>query len=273
MSHSPVIEDAWTPLREFTAARIALGRAGVSLSTRAHLAFQLDHARARDAVWSPLDPAGLTQRLSDWPGGVLSLRSQATDRATYLRRPDLGRRLHPDDADHLEANPMNGADVALILADGLSPQAVNRQAPLLAKALRESLQAQGFTVSPLCLVQQGRVAIADEIGALLHARLSLILIGERPGLSAPESLGAYLTFAPRDGRTDAERNCVSNIREGGLSIDAATITLLHLIGESLRRGLSGVALKDDQPSPRIFVDADQITEQMTDPSQFQPDST
>jgi ethanolamine ammonia-lyase small subunit len=218
-------------LRAFTPARVGIGRTGHSLTTAELLRFQLDHARARDAVHEPLDPASL---------GIphTLLHSAAPDRAAYLRRPDLGRRLAPDT--RLE---LGDYDAAFIIADGLSAPAVHRHAVPLLNAITPRLD--GWRLAPLTVVVQGRVAIGDEIGQRLGARLSVVLIGERPGLTSPDSLGVYLTWDPRPGRTDADRNCISNIRAEGLSYEAAAGTLVMLMQAARTRGLSGVALKDE----------------------------
>src|SRR5215472_9339326 len=201
-------------LRSYTPARVALGRTGHSLPSAEVLRFRLDHARARDAVHEPLDPASL---------GIahVLLHSAAPDRATYLRRPDLGRRLAADT--RLERGDY---DAAIVIADGLSAPAVHRHAAPLLAALRPKLE--GWTLAPVCVVLQGRVAIGDEIGERLGARMVAMLIGERPGLSSPDSLGVYLTWDPRPGRTDAERNCVSNVRTEGMSYAAAAQKLEFL---------------------------------------------
>jgi len=216
-------------LRSFTPARVALGRTGHSLPTAELLRFRLDHARARDAVYEPLDPASL---------GIphILLRSAAPDRATYLRRPDLGRRLSAesrlDRADY---------DAAIVIADGLSAPAVHRHAVPLLDALLPKLA--DWKVAPLCVALQARVAIGDEIGERLGARLVVVLIGERPGLTSPDSLGIYVTWDPRPGRTDAERNCISNVRSEGLSFAAAAEMLFMLMNTARQRRLTGVALQ------------------------------
>jgi ethanolamine ammonia-lyase small subunit len=241
------VEDPWSDLRALTPARIALGRAGGSLPTAELLGFQAAHAAARDAVWTALDTDRLEADLAGLGLPLVRLASAASDRATYLRRPDLGRRLDPASAARLAgAAPVDGCDVALVLGDGLSATAVQAHAPALALALAGLLRERGLRLGPVALVTQARVAVGDPVGAALRARASLILLGERPGLGSPDSLGAYLTFAPRPGRTDAERNCVSNIRPEGLPVTAAAELLGWLLGEALRRGLSGVALKDDR---------------------------
>jgi ethanolamine ammonia-lyase small subunit len=223
-----VTEDGWTGLRELTAARIALGRAGHSLPTRELLAFQMAHARARDAVHRELDP-GLHS-------GFL-LHSAARDRAEYLRRPDLGRKLNADSSARLQRGEW---DAVIILADGLSATAVNRHARPVVDALMPLLER--WQIAPLCIAEQARVALADEIGEKIGASLSLILIGERPGLSSPDSLGAYITWSPRVGRADAERNCVSNIRPEGLALVLAAQRIAALMHAARDRRLTGVDL-------------------------------
>jgi ethanolamine ammonia-lyase small subunit len=225
-------------LRAVTPARIALGRAGSALPTRAHLDFQLAHARARDAVRMPLDVPAFRQRL---PGDSIAVRSAVADRAEYLKRPDLGRRLDPASVGQL--NTTGGDNLAcIVIADGLSALAVDRQAPGVVSVLVPALVADGWRVAPIVVVEHGRVAIGDDIGERCGATAVVVLIGERPGLSAPDSLGAYFTFAPRVGRTDAERNCISNIRPEGLALDRAAAQLAWLFAESRRRRLSGLAL-------------------------------
>lgn len=242
----------WDALRSFTDARIALGRAGVSLPTTAHLAFQLAHAQARDAVQLPFDALGIQADLQGLGRPTLRLHSQATDRAMYLQRPDLGRRL---DAASLQAlaewqtrqGDAPGFDVAFVLVDGLSSLAIHQNAVALVTLMLQRLQldTQPWTVAPLSVVAQGRVAIGDEVGAALRANTVVVLIGERPGLSSPDSLGLYLTWAPQVGTTDAARNCISNVRPAGLSIDTAAQTLHRLLAQARQRQLTGVALKDD----------------------------
>ena len=242
------VRDAWHSLRQHTHARIALGRAGVSQTTADHLAFQWDHACARDAVWSDLDVPLLLAGMSDAGIEALALHSRATDRATYLKRPDLGRQLSVSD-ESLVLQRMSGVtppDVALVIADGLSARAVQEQAVPMLTALMARIGERGWSVGPVCVVQQGRVAIGDGIGELMGARLCILLIGERPGLSSAASMGAYLTWNPRVGRTDAERNCVSNIHAGGLSLAAGLDAIWYLASESMRLRLTGVELKDER---------------------------
>lgn len=240
---SPISTDPWHKFATLTPARIALGRSGASLPTREILKFDLAHALARDAVHQPLDIAELAARWQAAGGSpVIEVSSQAADRLTYLQRPDLGRRL--DDASAASLIARAGPyDLAIVLADGLSAPAVQRHAMPLVEALLPGVAH--LKVAPLVLARQGRVALGDEIGALLGARLMLILLGERPGLSAPDSLGAYLTYAPQVGRLDAARNCVSNIRNEGLSPVAAAGKLVWLINAALARQLTGLKLKDD----------------------------
>jgi ethanolamine ammonia-lyase small subunit len=226
-------------LREYTSARVALNRAGSSLATREVLDFQLAHAQARDAVNAVLDIASLLQGLQERGLGSLVLQSAARDRSTYLRHPELGRTLTAESAAKLAPAPW---DVVFVIADGLSALAVVRHAlPVLDQVL--PLLDTDWSVGPVCVVEQGRVAIGDAIGASLQAKSSVVLIGERPGLSSPDSLGAYITWSPRPGRKDAERNCISNIRPEGLGYAPAARMLSFYLHESLRRKLSGVALK------------------------------
>jgi ethanolamine ammonia-lyase small subunit len=224
-------------LRLFTPARVALGRTGHSVPTAELLRFQLDHARARDAVFQELDPGSL---------GVphVLLRSSAGNRAAYLRRPDLGRTLSEGSRTLLQPGDY---DAAIAIADGLSATAVHHHAVPLLQALMPRLEAEAWKLAPLTIVLQGRVAVGDEIGALLGARLVVLLIGERPGLTSPDSLGVYLTWDPRPGRTDAERNCISNVRSEGLAYEAAAGKIHFLMREAQTRKLSGVALKEDSP--------------------------
>lgn len=237
--------DPWESLRRHTPARIALGRAGSSLPTAEVLRFAAAHAMARDAVHMPLDAAALaaTLQADGWP--VRQVQSRAATRADYLRRPDLGRRIDAAGAVTLQdAGGGPAPDLAIVVADGLSALAAERHAPPLLRALRDALGGT-LTLAPLVLATQARVALGDEVGALLGARMVLILLGERPGLSSPDSLGAYLSHGPRVGLSDAQRNCVSNIRPEGLAIDAAAGRLAWLAREALRRRLTGIGLKDD----------------------------
>jgi len=249
MDHrTPTPDNPWLALRNLTPARIALGRAGTSLPTGAQLDFQFAHAQARDAVHLPFDHVGLRQQLSERGRDSLLLHSAASDRHQYLQRPDLGRRLHEDSAqclrEHAQANP-GGVDLAIVVADGLSALAVHRHTLPFLSRFEEQAAADGWSSAPVILVEQGRVAVADEVGELLGARMTVMLIGERPGLSSPDSLGLYFTYAPKVGLTDAYRNCISNVRLEGLSYGMAAHRLLYLMREACRRQLSGVNLKDE----------------------------
>jgi ethanolamine ammonia-lyase small subunit len=236
--------EIWTGLRRLTAARIGLRRAGASLATRDMLDFQLAHARARDAVHAPLDEAKLAEDLSALGVPVVTIASAATDRQTYLMRPDLGRRL--DASADAALKPYRGDyDASFVVADGLSARAVELHAqPVLSRAM-SALRSEGWKIAPLVIVRQGRVAAGDAVAGMLSAKCVAVLIGERPGLSAPDSMGAYLTWQPHEGTSDAARNCISNIRPEGIDYDAAAFKLAHLLRAMRTRGLSGVALKDD----------------------------
>ena len=242
----------WDELRAHTSARIALGRVGASLPTAAALQFGLAHAQARDAVHRPLAVDVLQRQLEAANFRVQRVQSCAPDRHTYLLRPDLGRALCDDDRARL--NAQKNADIAVVIADGLSAFAIERQALPLLETLREHFDTDWQTV-PIVIAEQGRVAIGDDIGAALRARLVIVLIGERPGLSSPDSLGIYLTFAPRPGRMDSERNCISNVRPEGLGYNAAAHKLAYLARQALRLQLTGVELKDDSEMKIIGGDS------------------
>jgi len=235
---------ALTELRQSTPARIALGRSGVSLPTTAVLDFAWAHAQARDAIQTPLDVAALRMQLESdgWP--VIEVESRAPDRAAYLARPDWGRRLSADTASRLMAARRPDAeapDLVIVVSDGLSSIAAQRHAPSLLMALRAKLPAP-LRWAPIVIARMARVALADEVGSLLGARLAISLIGERPGLSSPDGLGAYLTYAPRIGRTDAERNCISNIRPEGLPCSEAAAQLADLIAAAFTAQASGLGI-------------------------------
>jgi len=250
-----VVANPWAALRQHTPARIALGRVGTSLPTAPQLAFQAAHAEARDAVHRTLDLPPLIDDLAALGLPAVALHSAAPDRTTYLQRPDLGRQL--DETSRAVLAPWRDVpadgeaplhDVAFVIADGLSSLAVQRHAAPLLGALLPLLQADASTwrVPPVAVVEQGRVAIGDEIGAALRAALVVVLIGERPGLSSPDSLGLYITWAPRVGRQDAERNCISNVRPEGLDMPEAANSLMWLLGAARARSLTGVRLKDER---------------------------
>lgn len=241
-----VLTDPWTALRAYTPARIALGRTGASQPTSALLAFSLAHAQARDAVHEAFDVASMSIELQADGIPTVSVHSRATDRPMYLRRPDLGRRLDAASCDRLRKvaqGAVSAPDLVLVVADGLSALAVTRHAQPMLKAIRARLP--GWSIGPVVLAEQSRVALGDEAGELLGARAVALLVGERPGLSSPDSLGIYLTWAPRVGRTDAERNCISNIRPEGLSYEQAAATLAGLLEGAKRLGASGISLKDE----------------------------
>jgi ethanolamine ammonia-lyase small subunit len=251
--------DPWQALRALTPARIALGRAGAALPTEEVLRFGVAHAQARDAVHEALDVAALAKDLQSLGLAPACVKSQAPDRAGFLLRPDLGRRLRPAGADALRAQANQRgkrqatSGLCLVLADGLSARALQRHAPpLLAEFLR--IAGERFGPTTAVIAEQARVALGDEIGECLAARVVAVLIGERPGLSSPDSLGIYLTFAPRVGRSDAERNCLSNIRPQGMPPAEAARRLAWLIDAALRLQLTGVALKDGSDAAPGLVD-------------------
>ncbi|MDX8129882.1 ethanolamine ammonia-lyase subunit EutC [Methylomonas sp. OY6] len=243
------MNDPWISLRQFTQARIAQGRAGCSLPTAALLEFQLAHAAARDAVHQVWDVVTFAEGLESLDLEPLVLATPVASRAQYLQRPDWGRCLALASREHLMARSRPSIDVALIVSNGLSSAALDTHGLPLLSAIVAAYRAAKLRLGPVCLVPNGRVALADEIGGLLNARLAVIIVGERPGLSAADSLGIYLTYAPQVGNTDAERNCISNIRPpAGLSYSAAAAKLVYLSKQALQLGFSGVALKDDMPA-------------------------
>jgi ethanolamine ammonia-lyase small subunit len=248
-------EDAslWTGLRQLTAARIGLKRTGASLATAPSLDFKLAHARARDAVHEALDEAKLIENIEDIAGmglPVTTVASAAEDRQRYLMRPDLGRQLAKG-AETILTPHAGSYDVAFVIADGLSARAVQNHASPVLAGLVPALQNEGWRIAPLVIARHGRVALGDGIAALLGADCVAILIGERPGLTAPDSMGAYLTWQPRDGSTDADRNCISNIRPEGIGYADAAFKIAHLLCRMRARRLSGVLLKDD--SDRLLI--------------------
>ncbi|BBO33885.1 ethanolamine ammonia-lyase subunit EutC [Lacipirellula parvula] len=243
-----VTNDPWSTLRSATSARIALGRAGGSLPTHEWLDFKSAHAAARDAVHVEFDAEHLAGQISELGVQTIVVGSAAGDRAEFLQRPDRGRRLAPASQQLLEGfvAPPERFDLAIVVSDGLSALAVQTQAAPLLASLLPLLRADRWRVAPTVVARFGRVALEDQVGALLGAQLALMLLGERPGLGSPDSLGAYLVYDPKLGNTDAQRNCVSNIRPEGLPIPAAAETIRYLLNESRQRQLSGVQLKDQR---------------------------
>ena len=239
---SAITESAWNEWRGVTPARLALGRAGAGMPTDEVLRFGWAHAMARDAIHAALDVQKLEQALRAWT--VAHVHSRAPDRTAYLRRPDLGRMIDPEDIARLRAEPLVRTDVCIVIGDGLSSLAIERHAAPLLAALKPLL-ADELRQAPVVIATQARVALADEIGELLQTKLTIMLIGERPGLSSPDSLGIYITHAPFRARSDAGRNCISNVRPEGLSYNAAAFKLAWLVREALARQLTGIELKDE----------------------------
>lgn len=235
-------------LRDLTPARVGLGRSGASMPTEALLAFTLDHARARDAVHAAFDVAALREGLAALGLATFEVQSRAGNRRNYLRRPDLGRMLDQDSQRQLVDAERTPCQLAIVVADGLSPAAVDAHAVELVRDLLPRLASDGIKAGCAVIASGARVALGDEAGALFGARMVLMLIGERPGLSSPDSLGAYLTYGPRAGLTDADRNCVSNIHRAGLSYGEAALKIGWLVREGLARQVTGVALKDESGS-------------------------
>jgi ethanolamine ammonia-lyase small subunit len=238
--------DAWQFLQNYTPARIARGRTGHSIPTSELLKFQADHAQARDAVYSELDITNLSNLITQSLNiEVINLKSEVKNRPQYLQRPDLGRTLSEESREELMSINSSESDICFVIADGLSAEAINQNALTILQNLIPKLIEINWKISPICIVEQGRVAIADEIGLLLKSEIVVILIGERPGLSSPNSMGAYITFRPNVEMTDESRNCVSNIRPEGLDLQVATDKILYLLTEMKLKKLSGVSLKDE----------------------------
>lgn len=242
---SIVNPDPWAALKAYTAARIALGRTGTAEPLQAMLQFRLAHAHARDAVYAVLDQELLLQEIQSLHQSAFLLHTQAANRSEYLQYPDRGRRLHEYGVTQLKEFNSTGYDICVVLADGLSATAINNHSIPTLKLLLPLFENARLSVAPVCVVQEGRVAIGDECGHLLQAKLVAVLIGERPGLSSPDSLGVYLTYRPTPCLTDESRNCISNIRPEGLPYQAAAEKIFFLIRESIRLQLSGVGLKDN----------------------------
>jgi ethanolamine ammonia-lyase small subunit len=239
-----LVAQSWLALRGYTPARIALGRAGNGLPTSAHLAFQAAHARARDAVHAALDAEAFAKKIALCGYAVMIVRSAAPDRHAYVRFPDLGRTLAAESKAQL-SEPLIAPDIVIVIGDGLSSIAIDRNALAVLQALWPRLQDRRYRMAPILVALQARVALADQIGELLQAKLSVMLIGERPGLSAADSLGMYLTFAPRAGRLDSERNCISNIHDKGMTAEDAADEACRLIQAMFAQRTSGVALARD----------------------------
>ncbi|WP_018622507.1 ethanolamine ammonia-lyase subunit EutC [Spirosoma luteum] len=237
--------DEWDALKAYTDARIALGKTGVSIPLRESLLFRLAHAHAKDAVYSRLNIARLEADLASTGLPMYSVHSQAENRDIYLQRPDLGRLLDELSTKRLQDINSAPADICLIVADGLSATAIHKNAGPVVTLLVEQVRKAGYSLAPIVLVEQGRVAITDAIGELLRPRLAIMLVGERPGLSSFDSMGAYITYAPQPGLTDERRNCLSNIREQGLTHIMAVNKLMYIIQSAFRLQLTGVALKDN----------------------------
>lgn len=245
--------DPWHHLRQYTQARIALGRSGTSLPTSEVLAFEMAHAQAKDAVLQNMDFRELQGLLDGAQVPWIELHSQARSRSEYLKRPDLGRRLSVESLKLLQAH-QGDFDLAVVLADGLSAQATQSHGWAVLRLLLRYAQHFGWKVAPVVLAHQARVALADEVGQTLRAKVAVVLLGERPGLSTPDSLGIYLTYHPKVGTPDSGRNCISNIHSKGLGYQDAAHTLHFLLGQALLRQLSGVALKDEsQHWPRLAL--------------------
>lgn len=242
-----VVDNPWSILRQYTPARIALGRAGTSLPTKPHLEFQLAHARARDAVHRELNIHALREALRSRGHTVVVLHSAAESRPVYLQRPDMGRRLDQRSRTELGHRSRQGEpfDVVFVIGDGLSALAIEENAAAFLDVMLPALGVGEWRVGPLVIVKEARVAIGDEVGEELGAEMTIVLIGERPGLSSPDSMGLYLTLNPRIGLTDEARNCISNVRPEGLSYQHAAHKLLYLMSEARKRGHSGVLLKDE----------------------------
>jgi len=245
MTDDAVTESPWGDWRGVTPARLALGRVGAGMPTDEVLRFGWAHAMARDAIHAALDVQALDTVLQQQAWNVVEVRSRAPDRMTYLRRPDLGRVLDPDDIKKLQAIASPQSDVCIVIGDGLSSLAIDRHAAPLLAALQPLLGRDIRCAPMVAIATQARVALADEVAEMMNAKLSIMLIGERPGLSSPDSLGIYITHAPYRGRNDAERNCISNVRPEGLSYTMAAFKLNWLVREALRRGVTGVELKDE----------------------------
>ena len=244
-ANNSIESDNWEFLRKHTAARIALGHAGVSIPTKELLAFRLAHAQARDAVYSHLALEKISTQLSQNGLDYLEIKSSSASRNEYLTNPDQGKKLSCDSVQKLK-QIFSSFTLCFIIGDGLSATAVNEHAVEVIKIIYSKLKKQNWSIAPIILAEQARVALSDEIGSLLNAEIVVMLIGERPGLSSPDSMGAYITYLPEPGLTDERRNCVSNIRPEGLSYQFAAEKIFYLLTEMKTRKISGVTLKDRQ---------------------------
>ncbi|OUY09164.1 ethanolamine ammonia-lyase subunit EutC [Acinetobacter populi] len=268
--HSPVHQDIWQKLKQYTDARIALGRAGCSVPTKPLLSFQYDHAQAKDAVLQTLAVEQLQQQLAHLNLDVFSVDSQATDKALYLKRPDFGRVLSEQSAEMLTKLGQDVSyDVAIVIGDGLSARAIEENAPKLVTELVNLFREKHWSVAPIVIATGSRVALGDQVAERLHAKMLVMLIGERPGLSSPDSLGIYYTWQAKTGCHDAMRNCISNVRPAGLPILVAAQRLLALMSQSLKLQFSGVHLKDQheiavventQTPPKLFLLKDDVVD-------------
>lgn len=265
-----VVDDPWIDLRKVTRARVALGHAGSSQPTQAHLAFQLAHAKARDAVHTALDTAPILDGIERLGLGHCEVTSEAVNRVTYLTRPDLGRQLSASSVEALasltEAGKSQRPDLVVVLADGLSARAAQDHGLTMIERLLAIADQEGWSMAPVIVATQARVALGDQIGEYLNATAVVVLIGERPGLSSPDSLGAYLTYGPKQGLKDVARNCISNIRPEGLDVGVAAFRLGVLLKSAVRRGLSGVHLKDDSEPMVAIEDKASIGNFLIDPA-------
>lgn len=246
-------DDCWSELRKFTDARIALGRTGGSLPTKEYLRFSLDHARARDAIHEPFRPEWIKGNLEQLGLGSLCLESAAGDRKTFLVRPDLGKRLSQRSIEFLNKYDYKGADICIVIGDGLSSKAVHKQSVPLLKELLPYFAQLNLSVAPIVLATQSRVALGDDIAERMHCKCVIILIGERPGLTSPDSLGAYITYDTFRGRLESERNCVSNIRPEGLDYKRAAFKIAWLVESAFSIGRSGTSLKDNSDDPKCYL--------------------
>lgn len=253
MSNNSAHDKLWQRLREFTEARIGLGHSGGSLTTEHHLAFQYAHACARDAVWRELDWSAIRTGLAEMSVELLSVKSRAKNRDEYLQRPDYGRQLSDDSTQLLTQMDKQHSDVVIVVADGLSSTAIEYNAVAMINSLLSVFPQSDLSCPYVCFAEQARVALGDEIAQYLGARHLVLLVGERPGLSSPNSLGIYYTYSAKAGYTDAKRNCISNIRRGGQSIEEATSRLIWLLNEAEVRQLSGVELKDESQAQVIGI--------------------